>query len=80
MPFNLTYNTRSDPMLTSQTRAISQNDCLELLRAYGIGSKEDAVRVSKLVALEGNRDLAMMLMKCFADVAREKELFEYGRK
>jgi hypothetical protein len=80
MEFNTTHNTRANPTLTSETRAVSQNDCIELLRAYGIGSKEDAVRVSKLVALEGNRDLAMMLMKCFAEVAREKELFEYGRK
>jgi len=80
MPFNLTHNTRANPTLTSETRAVSQNDCIELLRAYGIGSKEDAVRVSKLVALQGNRDLAMMLMKCFADVARDKELFETGRK
>jgi hypothetical protein len=80
MPFHLTHNTRSNPTLTKETRAVSQNDCLELLRAYGIGSKEDAVRVSKLVALDGNRDLAMMLMKCFAEAAREKEIFEYGRK
>jgi hypothetical protein len=80
MPFNLTHNTRGSPTLTGETRAVSQNDCIELLRAYGIGSKEDVVRVSKLVSLGGNRDLAMMLMKCFADVAREKGLFEYGRK
>jgi hypothetical protein len=80
MPFHITHNTRANPTLTSETRAASQNDCIELLRAYGIGSKEDVVRVSKLVSLQGNRDLAMMLMKCFAEVAREKELFEYGRK
>jgi hypothetical protein len=80
MPFNITHNTRANPTLTSDTRADSRNDCIELLRAYGIGSKEDAVRVSKIVSLQGNRDLAMILMKCFADVAREKELFETGRK
>jgi hypothetical protein len=72
MKFNLTHNTRANPTLTSETRTVSQNDCLELLRAYGIGSKEDAVRVSKLVALGGSRDLAMMLMKCFAEAARKQ--------
>jgi hypothetical protein len=70
MMLHLTHNTRANTALTSETRAVLQNDCLELLRAYGIGSKEDAVRVSKLVALGGNRDLAMMLMKCFAESAR----------
>jgi hypothetical protein len=80
MEFNTTHNTRANPTLTSETRAVLQNDCLELLRAYGVGSKDDLVRVSKLLSLGGNRDLAMMLMKCFSEVAREKELFETGRK
>jgi hypothetical protein len=72
MEFNLTHNTRAKPTQTSETRSVLQNDCLELLRAYGVGSKDDFVRVSKLLSLGGNRDLAMMLMKCFAEVMRQQ--------
>lgn len=59
----LTYNTRVDS---------SPDECMELLRAYGVGTRDDALRVATLLRNSGNTAMAAKILLCWAMFARKR--------
>lgn len=60
-----------------QTRELAmRNDCcVELLKAYGISNREDALRVATQLRSRGSWELSREVILCYAIVARERTIF-----
>lgn len=63
---------RNNIMDTQDIQNYSTYECIEILRSYGIGSRDDAIRVAKILR-NGNRpELAKIVLLCWAKFSREK--------
>lgn len=67
-----TVNTRGNVLPASNTREVATQECIELLRVYGIGSRDDLLRVTALLRNKGQFDLVKQIMLCWTFFERNK--------
>lgn len=67
-----TVNTRGSVSPATNTREAARSECIELLRSYGVGSRDDLLRVVTLLRNGGNIEMAKQLTLCWAIFEREK--------
>lgn len=67
-----TVNTRGNVSPATNTREASRSECIELLRSYGVGSRDDLLRVVALLRRGGNIEMAKRLALCWVFFERGK--------
>lgn len=67
-----TVNTRGNIHPANNTREAAHDDCIELLSSYGIGSRDDLLRVAALLRNKGQFDLVKKIMVCWTFFERNR--------